>query len=695
MSLEESIALVRAARFSEAEARLRRLVEAAPVRAEALELLGVAISAQGREAEALPWFERALRARPNLASALHNRACALVGLGRSAEARTDLEAALASQPDMVPALTLLGSVLAAQGDAAGAERNYRRAIELRPGAPEPHYNLGVFLQGAGRSEEAIACYRRALELKPAFVAALSNLGNALRAVGREQEAFAQYELAVRHDPRFAEAHSNWGAALRESGRIEEAIPHLERAIALKPDSAGALNNLGIAHFTRQRYEAAIDCYRRALEAHPGFHGALSNMGNALAALGRADEAVACYCAVLAVDPRNAAAYNNLGLLHQERGEHAAALANYEQALVVEPGHADALSNMGFLLEEGGQREAAMDHYRRALAANPRLARASYNLAIAHLNRFEFEPGWELAESRYDTIPPVTPRRAFPMARFVAADWGRGHRIAIWREQGIGDQLLCATLLPALESRGQDFVVEVDRRLVPALRRAHPSWEVCTLEDSGNAFSRCDRHLPMGSLPGLLRPSLESFEGQPQALLAADSARAAAFRDRLGGVGGGVRVGISWRSFQPKSRGKLAQRKSAPLEAFSALSRRPGVRLLDLQYGDTQFERDEFERGGGRLDRLEDLDLFNDIDGVLAAIEACDLVVTTSNVTAHLAGGLGKRTLLVYLGAASPFHYWVARADGKSLWYPSVEVVTGLELDTWDKALARIDGLLAS
>ncbi len=693
MSLAESIALVRAARFPEAEARLRGMVAAEPARAEALELLGVAISAQGRESEALVWFERALRARPGFASALHNRARALTTLGRLAEARTDLEAALALQPDMVPALTLLGGVLSSQGDPAGAERSYRRAIELRPGAPEPHYNFGVFLQGAGRFEEAIAAYARALEIKPAFVAALNNRGNALRAMGRTDEAFGQYALAVRHDPRFAEAHSNWGAALRESGRIEEAIPLLERALALKPDSAGALNNLGIAHFARHRYDDAIECYRRALALQPGSPEALTNLGNALAALGRWDEAGESYAAVIALQPGNASAYNNLGLLHQDRGDRDGALTNYERALAINPGYADALSNMGFLLEEGGERDAAMDFYRRALAANPRLARAAYNLAIAHLNKREFARGWELAETRYDTVPPVTPRRAFAIPRFSTGDWGRGHRVAIWREQGIGDQLLYTTLLPDLEARGQAFVVEVDRRLVPALERAHPGWEVCATEDSLAGFARCDRELAMGSLPGLLRPDAESFAHQPHAVLAADRARAAAFRERLGGDE--RRIGISWRSFQPKVRGKLARRKSAPLDAFRALSRRSGTRLLDLQYGDTQAERDDFARAGGRLDRLEELDLFDDIDGVLAAIEACDLVVTTSNVTAHLAGGLGKRTWLVYLGADSPFHYWVPRPDGWSLWYPSVEIVTAPGMDTWDQALARIDGLLAS
>jgi ADP-heptose:LPS heptosyltransferase len=80
--------------------------------------------------------------------------------------------------------------------------------------------------------------------------------------------------------------------------------------------------------------------------------------------------------------------------------------------------------------------------------------------------------------------------------------------------------------------------------------------------------------------------------------------------------------------------------------------------------------------------------------VLAAIEACDVVVTTSNVTAHLAGALGRETLLVYLRANPTFHYWVPGEDGRSLWYPSVRVVTDASIDSWEAALARVDELLA-
>ncbi|HET9651309.1 MAG TPA: hypothetical protein VFP36_03930, partial [Usitatibacter sp.] len=166
----------------------------------------------------------------------------------------------------------------------------------------------------------------------------------------------------------------------------------------------------------------------------------------------------------------------------------------------------------------------------------------------------------------------------------------------------------------------------------------------------------------------------------------------AYRERLQAPGVRV-IGISWRSFQPSARSYLQKKKSGSLAAFHALSQRKDVRLLDLQYGDTASERAAFAQAGGRLTRLEDLDLFDDLEGVLAAVEACDAVVTTSNVTAHYAGVLGKRAYLVYLRGNPPFHYWVPDADGRSLWYPSVRIVTRRDIDTWEKALGAVDELL--
>ena len=89
--------------------------------------------------------------------------------------------------------------------------------------------------------------------------------------------------------------------------------------------------------------------------------------------------------------------------------------------------------------------------------------------------------------------------------------------------------------------------------------------------------------------------------------------------------------------------------------------------------------------------FDDLDLFNDIEGAMAAAAACDLVITTSNVTAHLAGVLGVPTWLAYLRGNAPFHYWVPDpSSGKSLWYPSVEIATGAQFHEWTDLFAHLD-----
>jgi hypothetical protein len=63
-------------------------------------------------------------------------------------------------------------------------------------------------------------------------------------------------------------------------------------------------------------------------------------------------------------------------------------------------------------------------------------------------------------------------------------------------------------------------------------------------------------------------------------------------------------------------------------------------------------------------------------------------VSSSNVTAHLAGALGVPTQLLSLRAWAPFFYWVPGPGGRSLWYPSVRVPDE-PWDSWPAAFEAI------
>jgi hypothetical protein len=242
------------------------------------------------------------------------------------------------------------------------------------------------------------------------------------------------------------------------------------------------------------------------------------------------------------------------------------------------------------------------------------------------------------------------------------------------------------------------MVEVDARLLAAYRRSLPQLAFTTSASAQADFVECDFQVPLGSLPALFRADAASFARQPQALLVPDPARVREMRERLGPPGSpawggpGPLIAISWRSLQKGGRRGLAERKSIPLAHFASLAKARGARLLDLQYGDVQEERAEFDAAHpGILTRIEGLDTFHDLEGVLAAIAASDGVVTASNVTAHLAGALGKPTTLLYLRGWPPFHYWTAGPDGRSLWYPAIQVASEPEWTGWEAVFEAVAG----
>ena len=67
-----------------------------------------------------------------------------------------------------------------------------------------------------------------------------------------------------------------------------------------------------------------------------------------------------------------------------------------------------------------------------------------------------------------------------------------------------------------------------------------------------------------------------------------------------------------------------------------------------------------------------MDKFNDIERLLALISELDLVLTVSNTTAHLAGSIGKKTLLLAPDNRAQLFYWMLSSDSTP-WYPSIQI----------------------
>lgn len=554
-----------------------------------------------------------------------------------------------------------------KGDLQQAEILYRKALALAPERPSVMHNLAVVCFGLKKYEEARLLCQRRLEVDPEDAAALLHLGNCQVKLGCADEALISYERALKIRPDDADALTNRGSALLVLKRPEEALASCDGALAIKPDSADAHNNRGNALQALKRPEEALASYDRALAARPDFAEALCGRGDVLLDQGRLEQA----------------------------GE------LYERALALKPDYLKGHLSLGAAREGQGRIAEAIRCFERALALDPDSAYARYDLAVARLLRQEFEAGWTGYERRLECAEvrkgirkdTATVQHYERLPRWQGPGEALAGEVAIWAEQGIGDHVLYSTLIPELIAARVPFVYEMDRRLLAAYARAFPDSRFVALEEPPReVLWRASRVLLAGSLPGLFRRSRESFARQPRRLLSALPERVAHYRRRLEAPGPGVKVAISWRSSRE---GRLGRSKSVPLVEFAPLLQLAGVNFVDVQYGDTAAERGELERVHSvRLLRFDEVDYFRDLEELLAILEACDLLITTSNVTAHLAGVLGKRTWLLYPADNPPFHYWAHGGDCRSLWYPSVEIVSAPHFTAWGPLIGHVTERLA-
>jgi hypothetical protein len=259
---------------------------------------------------------------------------------------------------------------------------------------------------------------------------------------------------------------------------------------------------------------------------------------------------------------------------------------------------------------------------------------------------------------------------------------------------VGDEVMFGSMLGEFRGYVGKLLVQLDRRLIPLFKRSLPDDVEFFERGTVVPEDRYDSHIAIGSLGQYLRPTLENFEGKGGKYLWADPERIQSMREWLSVKEGERVIGLSWRSSNPET----GAARSLALKDLVKSLQAPGVRFVNLQYGDVSAEIEALERDEGiQVLQCPGLDTTDDLDGLAALIEACDEVVSIGNATAHLAGALGKKTtvLLPKLGIKAtgnkvmPGWRWLGQPE-TCLWYDSISLTRmKLDEDNWITALDRL------
>jgi tetratricopeptide (TPR) repeat protein len=530
------------------------------------------------------------------------------------------------------------------GRYAEAEQIYRQILIINPDHADSLHLLGLIEYKRAAHAAAADLIRRAIAINGQEAIYHSNLGAVLLAQGKQDEAVASYEAALALKPDLAEAHNHLGVALSSLGKLADAINHYQVSLALTPDYADAHNNLGVALADQGKTVEAMLHYGRAIALNPNYADAFCNLGNAFLARDECTEAVACF----------------------------------EQALELKPDFATALNNLGNALMAQNKLEAAVACYERALSVKPDYADASYGKAMAKLLLLEgdFSPALNNYERRWQTVQRPA-MRPYPQPLWNGEKLESG-RLLLWGEQGVGDEIMFAGLIPDVLRLGTRCLLDCDPRLKPIMARSFPELElVCGLDPLHTAGFDIAAHLPTGSLPGLFRTTRETFASTTSPYLIADPARREQFRARYSD--GKRLVGLAWHT-KNKDTGP---KRSIDLSLFAPLFTRADIKWISLQYGDPDTLDHPIV-----VDRT--FDQFQDIDAFAAQIAALDLVITIDNSTAHLAGALGVPVWLLL--PFSPDWRWFRRRKD-SLWYPTMRLFRQPKPGDWPSVMREVQSVL--
>ena len=446
-----------------------------------------------------------------------------------------------------------------------------------------------------------------------------------------------------------------------------ALQALRAALAADPNHVPSLNELGAIQLSGGEIDAALGSFERALSQAEGSQcpQVLNNLACALLELHRPEEALQRLDQALTLEPGYVQALRQRGVVLQAMGRLSAAREELLKSLALQPADPKAWVTLALVHQECDALDEALECALKALELNPDDHSIRWLLATLLLACGRAQEAWPLFESRLFAENAIG-LYAYPdLEVWLPGSQPPPASLLVVAEQGLGDCLMWMRFLPLLRAQCHrlefcgppalqplvDDLGIVDRFLVPE-----------ALEET-----TAERFLPLLSL-GLALPDV--LPQAPACLRALGyqppPERIARWRQLRQSAGESLLVGLHWQG-NPQAEGRSHLRgRSMPLEALRPLQELQGCQWVSLQYGAgveqicAADRQDWLVPWQGLVDEAPGL-----VDRA-ALLAACDVLVTTDSMVAHLAGLVGTPTLLLLHHCPE----WRWRPDASPGLYPN-------------------------
>ena len=374
-------------------------------------------------------------------------------------------------------------------------------------------------------------------------------------------------------------------------------------------------------------------------------------------------------------------YIALAIILERQGKFKEAINNLKKVINVEKNNDLALRTLGIIYSHDGNLDKAVYFLKRAIEINPNDYETKFVLGQIQLYQKNFVDGWKNYESRW--LCNNFKGKAFSSSKSLLTELDKTKKILLWSEQGIGDQIMYGGLLNEFSKLCKKLTVRIDERLIPLFEKKNRTINFIGQKEKINETD-FDNHLSIVDLGKFLRYEKKQFNNVNFPYIDVDERTSNRIKKNFYSKDKLV-IGVSWTS-----KAEMGEKKSINYKDLIPIFKIQNTSFIDLEYMNSeQDKKNIYQMTGKKIHRIYEIDYYDNIMGVSSIINACDLIITCSNVNAHISGALGKKTFLLLPSGKGRLLNWSSEKN-YSIWYPSVKIFQQIKSDDWFDPINKIE-----
>ena len=525
-------------------------------------------------------------------------------------------------------------------------------------------------------DTAIMCLETACELASDANDILLLVATLHLACKNEEAALEIYGRVLFQDPQNIDALLGQSEALvgRKSWDIILANSH--NVIARHPDHQRARFLHCLALFNLKKFEELLASAKVMAAAAPENPRALEVLSQAYIENGDNHAALMAGKHLLELEPDLLVAHQVVACAYFRLGQYEQSIRANEALLRSHPNNIGATENLGVSLERMCRLDEAIAAFDRVMAAQPDRQSVKFNKSISLLLKGELKEGLNLYESRFNPEQDMVPFYLGDEPIWDGVSSIKGKHLLVHPEQGLGDTIMCCRFIQFLKDQGARLTFAVQPALASIMETLDSSAEHITV---GDDLKGIDLHVPLMSLAHITYDQWAHGRTQDPYLQVPDDAHNV-WAERLGSSSK-LRVGFVCSGNPNHSNDTQRSLNMATL--VDSLPVGPEYHLLQKDLRDTDKAAIKHRQDITRHDH--DIADFAD---TAALCSHMDLVASVDTSVAHLAGAIGKRTLLML----SWWPDWRWGLDSRSnVWYPNMVSLRQKKTGDWSHVLDQLAG----